>query len=266
MFLANAYSAIFARRIFSKFHKILVKTGLKGLGLLYSHENQENNGELFFAKRVIKIYKSQNIFDVGANKGSYSKMFLDAGFGKEIFCFEPHPKTFTILDTSVRSLMVKKFDVALSNEEGSFEIYDYSSQDGSEHASLFKDVIESLHKSAATAHQVKTTTLDQFFKNLSIDKIGLLKIDTEGNELNVLIGAKGLIERDKIDIIHFEFNDMNIVSKVFMRDFFKILPRFNFYRLLPNDFLPLNQSDILFNELFSYQNIVAIRRDIDKEV
>ena len=263
--LSNLYASVMTRRGLRKFNEFLVKLGMKGLGLLFSHEYPDENGELFFAKRVIDRYKVKSLFDVGANQGTYAKMFIDLQFGGEIFCFEPHPTTFKKLDSVLTAPNIKKFDLALSGEKGSFHIYDYLSQDGSEHASLFKGVIEEVHKGKTVAHLVKVDTLDEFTKDQHIEKIGLLKIDTEGNEFNVLQGARYLILNNKIDIVHFEFNEMNVISRVFMRDFIRLLPNFNFYRLLPNGFLPLHYDHSLLMELFSYQNIVAIRKDIDQE-
>jgi len=43
----------------------------------------------------------------------------------------------------------------------------------------------------------------------------------------------------------------------------EILDKFNFYRLLPNSLLPLNNYRAITYELFAFQNIIAIKKDID---
>ena len=48
---------------------------------------------------------------------------------------------------------------------------------------------------------VKTQTLDNFCLEKKISNIDVLKIDTEGNELNVLKGAKRLLSENKINLI-----------------------------------------------------------------
>jgi len=48
---------------------------------------------------------------------------------------------------------------------------------------------------------VKATTLDRFCAEHSISRIDLLKTDTEGADLLVLQGAKGMLDRDSIDVI-----------------------------------------------------------------
>ena len=80
-------------------------------------------------------------------------------------------------------------------------------------------------------------TLNDTLENILVgfpNDIDLLKIDTEGNEFNVLKGAKKLFEFNKIKAIHFEFNQMNIVSKSSFKDFWDLLnENFIFYRILP---------------------------------
>ena len=54
---------------------------------------------------------------------------------------------------------------------------------------------------------VKTQTLDNFCLEKKINNIDVLKIDTEGNEFNVLKGAEKLLEQNKINIIYTEISE-----------------------------------------------------------
>jgi len=105
--------------------------------------------------------------------------------------------------------------------------------------------------------------LDDFTEKEKITYIDFLKIDTEGNELAVLLGASNLLEHKKIGCIHFEFNEMNIISRVFFRDFRKTLCNYDLYRLLPNGLLPICDSPVL-NELFAYQNVIALPKNLSE--
>jgi hypothetical protein len=111
-------------------------------------------------------------------------------------------------------------------------------------------------------HEVDVTTLDAFIIEYNIEHVDLLKIDTEGFEYSVMSGCLESIKNNKIKAIHFEFNSMNIISKVFMKDFIKILPQYSFYRVLPNGLLKVEQHNILLTEIFGFQNIVAINNQI----
>ena len=87
-----------------------------------------------------------------------------------------------------------------------------------------------------------------------------MKIDVEGNELSVLQGAKRLIEEGKIKIIQFEFNWINVYSKVFMEDFRELLKDYDLYRLLPRGLLKIDFSKKTYYEIYNFQNILAINK------
>jgi len=260
--LLSLYTYIFSRPLFRKYNEIVVKIGLKGLGFLYSHD-PESNGELFFLRKIILEFKVRSIFDVGANQGNYTKECLDLGFKGSIHCFEPHPKTYGNLKNSLANLPVTIHNVGFSDVEGTADIFDHRTGDGSEHASLFEGVIQSIHKDDTVRHEIVLKTLDSFLESSNIEHVGLLKIDTEGNEYNILLGAKNALKSNKIDIIHLEFNEMNTISRVFMKDFVELLTNYNLYRLLPHGFLEIRYGTPLLNEIFSYQNIVAVRKGIN---
>ena len=79
--------------------------------------------------------------------------------------------------------------------------------------------------------------------------------------MKVLEGARELILGKMINIIAFEFNEMNVISRVFLKDFFNILPEYNFFRLLQDGYISLSYSSL--NEIFAYQNIIAVRKDYE---
>ncbi len=66
-----------------------------------------------------------------------------------------------------------------------------------------------------------------------------------------------------IDVIQFEFNEMNVISRVFMKDFFELLPNYRIYRLLGDGVIEFEVYDPTFMEVFAFQNIACVRRDID---
>ena len=95
-----------------------------------------------------------------------------------------------------------------------------------------------------------------------ISAIDLLKIDTEGFDLNVLRGAKGALDRGAIKVIQFEFIPADIAMRVTMRDFFEILHGYKLFRLCLNgDLMPLRRYDVKRCEIYVTHNIIAVRRD-----
>jgi len=177
-----------------------------------------------------------------------------------IHSFEPHPKTYIKLEACANKHMFFAHNVGVGERITELKLYDYAAtnESGSQHASIFKGVIEDIHNNTAQSFDINLTTLDSFVNEKHITKIDLLKIDTEGNELGVLKGASECLNNKVIDIIHFEFNEMNVVSRIYMKDFFDILCNFKFYRMLSDGLVPITYNP-LSCEIFAYQNIVAIR-------
>ena len=198
------------------------------------------------------------VLDVGANFGKYSKLVQHFNPSANIYAFEPHPKTYKKLCEIMQKNNFHAVNAAVGEAEGTLSLYDYAEKDGSTHASLFKDVIEGIHDAESIAHEVDVIRLDDFIKSNGLQNISLLKVDTEGNELNVLKGALESIKAGKIKAIHFEFNEMNVASRTYFRDFWSLLNNYDFFRLLPSGMIKIDKYSPVQTEIFAYQNIVAI--------
>ena len=256
--IINCYVFLFARSRFSKFNTLLYRLSLSGLGVL-NFRDSAVSGERAFLRQYLGNEKGV-VVDVGANQGNYTKEAVHINPGLKVYAFEPHPITFSVMTGNLAGYRnVALINKGLSSTRGVLTLYDYPNQDGSAHASLFEDVITEIHGSGvAVAHEVELITLDEFVASEQIAEISLLKIDVEGNELEVLRGAINTLSQDKIKAIHFEFNEMNVVSRSFFRDFWRLLRKYTFYRLLPNEMLKISNYNPLNCEIFAYQNIVAI--------
>ncbi len=261
--IIKVYRALFLRRRFYKFNKFVFTLGLIGQGIL-NYENDRMSGEDFFLRRLLtgknRFYKF-TIIDVGANEGSYSNKIKALSPNADIYAFEPHPVTFQRLRGEALKQGYSAFNLGCGSKPDRLKLYDYKGNlEGSQHASLYKDVIEKGYGSDVSEWNVEIITLDSFFIDQNIIHVDLLKVDTEGNELSVLQGCGEMIENQKVDIIHFEFNEMNVVSRVFFKDFYNILPNYKFYRLAPDGCLPLGIYESFFHEIYAYQNILAVRQ------
>ena len=133
---------------------------------------------------------------------------------------------------------------------------------GTQHASLYREVIEDIHKAKVTTVDVDISTIDTFVAGRGISHIHLLKIDTEGNEFLILRGAERTIARNMVDMVQIEFNEMNTVSRVFFKDFFTLFSNYECYRLLPDGLLPIPTYIPLYCELFAFQNVLFVRNGI----
>ena len=141
--------------------------------------------------------KSKDALDVGVYRGVYSYK-LSQNF-KNIHSFEPNPLLFPYLEKNLIKIIsnVKLYNLALSNENGVTEL-----KLPLRTKSIFKDNIEELFQlGAATMHP--NNKIDNYkkvpIKKKRLDdieignKIGLIKIDVEGHEKNVLKNNKPVL-------------------------------------------------------------------------
>jgi FkbM family methyltransferase len=259
----RVYVLLFARRVFYPANLFLYKLSLFGLGLR-NYENDTVSGEKAFIK-FLKAHKkldSGAILDIGANVGNYSTMLRNSAITLPIFAFEPHPVAFRKLSEAAVAYNFTAVPEGAGETRSTTVIYDYQGDGGSEHASMYKGVIEQLHKGKAEEVAISITTIDEFVIAHGISKIALLKIDTEGHELSVLKGAKQTIASGMAEVIQIEFNEMNIISRTFFKDIVDILPGYDFYRQLPDGLKALGPYNSTNYEIFSFQNIVALKRPL----
>ncbi len=262
----NIYRFFFARKIFSKFNKLLYSCSIRGLGV-YNYENMSVSGESKFINKTINklalTSKEIIVFDVGANKGEYTNLLANTIKNINIFSFEPHPKTFEVLTNNCKQKNIKLFNCALSSQKGIMELFDYESKDGSSHASLSEEIFSTIHNSTVVSHKVDVSTVDIICKENNIEEIDFLKIDVEGYELDVLKGSSFMLETNLIKIIQFEFTQLNTTTRIYFKDFWELLSeKYNIYRLLPNDLLEIKNYNATMDEIFGYQNYVAIKKGI----
>ncbi len=259
--ITDLWARFLARTRFERVNRFLFNLSLRGLGIL-NYRNAKESGEAHFLEKVLACYYGSGggangvILDVGANVGDYSRAILSIAPTAQIYCFEPHPGNLRHLEATLGG-RVTVVPAAVGSRLGTAELYDYAGGAGSSHASLHKDVFEKLRQQPYQSLCVKMTTIDDFIDEHKIGAILLLKVDVEGHELEVFRGATKVIRAQKVDTVHFEFNEMNVITRVFLADFFALLPGFAFYRLLPDGWIPI--TDRPTENVFAFQNLVAVR-------
>jgi FkbM family methyltransferase len=153
------------------------------------------------------------VFDVGANIGqTVARTRRIFGPSTRIICFEPHPTTFQALRGAINHLRnVEAHQVALSSVNGEATLFEYEASE-----------LNSLNSSApynvrfpmrGTPKAVSASTLDSFCISAGVNRIDVLKIDTEGHDIDVLQGAERLLSEHRIRFVYFEFNDIQADSR-----------------------------------------------------
>jgi FkbM family methyltransferase len=129
--------------------------------------------------------------DAGANKGLYTQ-FLAGRVGRtgRVLAFEPNQRKLSRLRSNVelnRLENVRLFGAALSNEDGEEQLQ----IDGFEHEGI---------------DRVQTLRLDSAVAAAGLERLDFLKIDVEGGETRLLLGAQTVL-RDRRPVILFEIGD-----------------------------------------------------------
>jgi FkbM family methyltransferase len=187
------------------------------------------NEKIFFERRLKKFYLNyqqiNTVFDIGANKGQTIDFFLKINPNCFIFAFEPNPKLYQILKSKYNAKKnIKIFNIGISDTTGSklfFEnVLDYTSS--FEHLNYDSEYLNKKAKILGFSkdniikdkYEVSTMTLADFFKiNSNITTIDVLKIDTEGHELNCLIGLFYGKDLPKIKNIQLESHNDDMYLK-----------------------------------------------------
>jgi FkbM family methyltransferase len=147
----------------------------------------------------ILIHPGSICFDVGGAYGRYAfPLSRMVGLQGSIYSFEPGSYSYKVITFvkfffGLKNLtLIKK---AVSNKPGSIELCLPPKRSGKLGASLA--YIHSEKKEDSFCETVDMLTLDDFAKSGDLPRLDLIKCDTEGSELLVFQGAKGLIERFK---------------------------------------------------------------------
>lgn len=209
---------------------IILVQYLQGVGSGANVE-ADANGERVALKRIVRQAHGRSlcIFDVGANRGQYLTMALNClnGVDYEIHCFEPARATFAMLAECARgNSKIFPNNCDLGAERGELKLF--YDQPGSRLASLTKRKLEHFGMEMTLSENVKVETIDQYCHDRNIQHIDLLKIDVEGHELDVLTGARGMLESSAISMISFEFGGCNIDTRTFVQDFYYFFRQYGF--------------------------------------
>ncbi len=197
----------------------------------------------------------ETVFDVGANEGQTIRWIKHHQPAASIYSFEPVRQTFDILKKNTAGLQNCIIEnMALGEEAGETEI------------KLFDDfsVLNSLKPglmntdAAARTETIRIERLDTYCAKKSITKIDLLKIDTEGYELNVLDGAGHMLREGNISFVYCEtgFTKSNKRNTNFseLSDYLAAKDYF-FYALYQVDAHDWKNGNHLANALFIHKRV-----------
>lgn len=182
------------------------------------------------------VRRGSTIFDVGANVGWFTLLAARlSGPTGRVVSFEPEPTNFGLLTKSLELNHfgnVKLLQEAASDFDGKLTLYLTTAANMPGSHSTIRDF-------GMGSISIDATRLDRVASDLGIDTIQLLKIDVEGAEAKVLLGARSLLDGHKIQNIILEWNPEAWAS---VPDFIqRIFREFEVYEIGPPKPSPLKE-------------------------
>lgn len=154
---------------------------------------------------LINNTKFNTILDIGSNFGFLSLVWSKTLASKgQVYGFEPNPQTYKCFKRSValnNLNNIKIENVAVGSNMGATDIYINNST---------SNILEKTGNKA----QATLITIDQYYIKESIKKCDMIKIDVDGYELEVLIGAINTIKKFKPVLIIETNESMEVVDFV----------------------------------------------------
>lgn len=214
------------------------------------------NEEIDFVKRY--LIAGDVFLDIGANVGLFTVVGASkVGPNGSVYSFEPVKKTFGRLSENIKLNNLdntKAYNVGLSNEDGELEMT--TSADGF-------DAWNSFGKpSAGTSfilEKVPTFKLDSWIADQNIGHISLAKIDVEGWEYNVMLGAESLFSSDAAPDLLIEFTEENCKNAGFScAALYDILINYG-YQMFLYDEIKKTLIPESKRQVYTHMNIVATK-------
>jgi FkbM family methyltransferase len=189
----------------------------------------ELKAEVHVAAKLVER-RNPVIFDVGANVGKWSKIFLNKRPDAQMFLFEPAPACHAAIEDLhlskakiIRSAVGRRKETALL----------HTCNPTAEIASLYARRVSAEVK--FSSFEVPVVRLDDIIEEFQIEIVDFIKLDIEGAELDALLGAAAALRSGTIRALSFEFGMNNIDSRTFFRDFWDLLVPLGFsvFRIAP---------------------------------
>jgi len=153
--------------------------------------------EIEFFARLIASAVAPIVLDVGANIGLHSLHWAVANPHAAVYAFEPCPATREILQRNVHrnSLQTSVTIVphAVSSQSGQAQFFACAD-------SAFSSLKDTHRERVIEIIDVAVTTVDDFVADAGLTRLFLIKIDVEGFEKEVILGAMNALQRFRPDL------------------------------------------------------------------
>jgi len=167
-----------------------------------------------------KLGRGQIVLDVGASVGLFT--WMAGSQGARVYSFEPNPKEFPLLQACIAAnhIPAEAIQAAVGDSDGTARFscgFRTTLGDGQ----VLTDDMELVHVEDDSERErgsvdVRMLTLDRFASDRNLNRVDLIKVDTEGSESAVLRGAERIIR---------EFRPIILLASYHRKDDADVLPQ-----------------------------------------
>ena len=214
--------------------KLLEKIAIIFFDILDKYIHQKNI--LKYLKQHLENLKV--FIDIGSHKGSYTDLIINNFEVEKIVMAEPQKNIFKYIKKKYfKDKRIRTYNLAISDKKKIQALYinkhdltssltqiDKKNNYLKLKAKLFGGSINDLIQNK---YMVNSCKLSEIIKKNNIKKVDLLKIDTEGHELQVLRGA-GAFLKEKVNFMLIEIHNSNIFLNYDAKKIHNYLKKNNF--------------------------------------
>jgi len=176
-----------------------------------------------YTREHFSIEPGETVVDIGAHVGIFATWVATVEPTTQIYAFEANPETYEYLKKNVRQNQLSNITLsglAVSGRSGMIKLYMY--EEGYASHTIYRSRAKA--KSIPQSIEVETITLEEVFRRHEIRQIGLLKMDCEGAEYEILFATPKFILA-KIQKIAMEYHPVPGYS---IEDLIRFLSLLNF--------------------------------------
>lgn len=184
------------------------------------------NGERLIQREILLAARARGrparVFDVGANVGEWSascgEIATQVGVEVRIHAFEPEPSARQQLRrrcSAVPELSIEP--LAVGDEDTSLELQVVAPGAGT------NSLVAMPGQRISETVEVECVRLDTYCADRGIEAIDLVKIDTEGNDYNVLVGLGDALGEGRVGCVQFEYNARWVLFRRYLKDVFDLV-------------------------------------------
>lgn len=218
-------------------------------------DSQSSNGEFNIVTKLGS--RIRLAVDGGANKGEWTQHLLARSPSARVVVVEPNPKNAAQLRQRFKGVIeISVREAALAGKPG----HTWFSAD----EMIGTGAGKTMNQTKSGALEVTACTLREVVDSFGLEAVvDFVKLDIEGDEMEVIIGAKKLFETGRLGIVQVEYNCTWIEKRAYLLDLFQFSRSVNYtiLQLTPFGCMHLPCYGIGLED-FRMRNVVLVRGDL----